>query len=91
MDVPNLPGDAVACFDEGLAYHNARHPRFRDMQSRSVIKGRYAAINQLLPGTRSLVLKKHCLAFPSFAAPVLVPQNPDEFRDFEDESTSSLA
>lgn len=56
-DILSLPSDAVASFDEGLAHHDARHPRFRNMRNRSVIAHRNAAGNQLLPRTRSLILK----------------------------------
>jgi hypothetical protein len=57
MDIRGLPNDAVASFDEGLARHDAKHPRFLNMRARSV-PGRNAARNQLLPRTRSLILKK---------------------------------
>lgn len=59
MDILNLPGDAMAAFDGGLALHDARHPRFLNMQRRSVIVRRNVALNRLLPPTRSLIIKKH--------------------------------
>lgn len=57
MDIPNLPSDAVDSFDDGLAHHDAKHPRFVNMRNR-VIAGRNATRNRLLPRTRNLVLKK---------------------------------
>ena len=57
MDIPNLPSEAVDSFDDGLAHHDARHPRFVNMRNRA-IAGRNAATNQLLPRTRNLVLEK---------------------------------
>lgn len=58
MDDPNVPGCAVASFDEGLAHHDAKHPRFINMRKRSVVARRCAAANQLLPRTRDLLVKE---------------------------------
>jgi len=54
-----LPCEAISCFDKGLAQHNAKHPRFLNMKSRSIRAGRNAVRNELLPRTRSLLLKKY--------------------------------
>lgn len=58
MDLVNLPDEAVASFDEGLAHHDAKHPRFVNMRLRNVISRRNTDRNELLPCTRRLILKK---------------------------------
>jgi hypothetical protein len=58
LDILGIPAEAISSFDKGLAQHDSRHPRFLNIQNRSVIARRNAIRNQLLPCTRSLLLKK---------------------------------
>jgi hypothetical protein len=52
------PEEGMRSFAAGLASHNPKHPRYRDILSASATKRRNAANNQLLPRTVALVVKK---------------------------------
>lgn len=59
LDLSSVPDEALMSFDEAIAYHDAKHRRFLDIQNESAIARRNANRNQLFPRTRSLILKRY--------------------------------
>src|ERR1700688_4858023 len=54
----NSPSENRACFDLGLALHNPKHWRYRNIQQSSATAQRNAKLNSLLPPTANRILEK---------------------------------
>jgi len=52
-----LTGEAYAVFEEGLALHDPRDPRYLDIVRRSDLARKNASVNKLLPRSGSLILR----------------------------------
>jgi HNH endonuclease len=58
LDPDNLPYEALATLDLGLAEHDPQHWRYRDIRDSSPEARKYASKNPLFPRSVALILKK---------------------------------